>query len=66
VNAGHFRYVVTTPGRDFWEPKLLVPSPEGRWTTSDPNARLIYSRRALGQEIAVFELRGPLDPNGCR
>ena len=66
VNAGHFQYLVTTPGREFWEPKVLLPSPEGRWTASDPNARLIYSRRALDQRISVFELRGPLHPGACR
>ena len=65
VNAGHFRYLVTTPGREFWEPKVLLPSPEGRWTASDPNARLIYTKHALGQEISVFELTGPLDPASC-
>ncbi len=65
VNAGHFRYLVTTPGREFWRPKVLLASPETHWATSDPNARLVYSRRAQGQPIAVFELRGPLDPRSC-
>ncbi len=65
VNAGHFRYLVTTPSRDFWRPKILSSSPETRWAASDPNARLIYRRHALGQPISVFELRGPLDPASC-
>jgi hypothetical protein len=66
VNAGHFRYLVTTPARDPWRPKVLGPSPEGAWTASDPAARIVFSRRAAGQMIFVFELRGVLDPSACR
>jgi len=65
VNAGRFRYVVTTPARDPWHPKSLLPSPEGRWTASDPAARVVYRRWAAGQTISIYELRGPLDPAGC-
>jgi hypothetical protein len=65
VNAGHFRYLVTTPARDPWRPRPLLDSPDGAWTASDPAARLVYSRRATGQVISVFELRGPLDPASC-
>jgi hypothetical protein len=66
VNAGHFRYLVTTPARDPWHPKPLQPSPEARWTAGDPAAHLIYARRATGQRIVVFALAGPLNPRGCR
>jgi hypothetical protein len=66
VNAGHFRYVVTTPARNPWHPKPLHASPEAAWTASDPAARRIYSRRAFGRQIAVFAIDGPLSPNGCR
>ena len=65
VNAGHYRYLVTTPGRDPWHPKPLHVSPEAGWTASDPAARRIYSRRAFGQQIAVFALDAPLSPSGC-
>jgi hypothetical protein len=65
VNAGRFRYLVLTPARDPWHPRALGPSPEGTWTASDPAARLLYSRRAAGQTIAVYELRGALDPSAC-
>ncbi len=65
VNEGRFRYLVTTPARDPWNPKRLGPSPEGAWTASDPNARVVLSRRAEGQPIAVYELRGELNPAGC-
>ncbi|MGI8430571.1 MAG: hypothetical protein ACR2OB_15005 [Solirubrobacteraceae bacterium] len=66
VNAGHFRYLLTTPGRDPWHPKALAFSSEGDWTASDPAARLIYFRRALGQSISVYRLRGALHPAACR
>lgn len=65
VNAGRFRYLVTTPARDPWRPQLLERSPENAWTASDPAARLVYSRTALGQPISIYELRGVLDPSGC-
>ncbi len=65
VNAGRFRYLVTTPARDPWHPKPLRPSPEERWTATDPAARLIYTRRATGQPISIYELHGPLDVESC-
>jgi hypothetical protein len=65
VNAGHFRYLVTTPARDPWHPKPLHFSPEGAWTAGDPAARIVYTRRAAGQRISVFLLTGSLDPGGC-
>jgi hypothetical protein len=65
VNAGHFRYLVTTPARDPWHPKPLRPSPEGRWTATDPAAQLIYTRRATGQPISIYVLHGPLHPSSC-
>ncbi len=65
VNAGHYRYLVTTPARDPWHPKQLSRSPEREWTASDPAAHVIYTRRAKGQPITVFELDGPLQPATC-
>ncbi len=65
VNAGHYRYVVTTPARDPWHPKPLSYSPERSWIVSDPAARIIYQHRAFGQLIDVFELSGPLNPAAC-
>jgi hypothetical protein len=65
LNAGSFRYVVTTPARDPWHPRTLSPSPEGAWTASDPAAHLIYGYHALGQPISVFELVGELNPTAC-
>jgi hypothetical protein len=65
VNAGHFTYLVITPARDPWHPKALGPSPERAWTGSDPAARVVFHRRAGGQPIVVYELRGALDPSAC-
>jgi len=65
VDAGHFRYLVTTPGRDPWRPKTLSPSPEGSWTGSGPAAEKVLTVRAERQQITVYRLRGPLDPAGC-
>ena len=65
VNAGRFRYLVTTPARDPWRPRVLAASPEDAWTRSDPAARLVYRHVAAGQPISVYELRGPLDPAAC-
>jgi hypothetical protein len=65
VDAGRYRYVVTTPSRDPWHPRGLESSPEGVWTASDPAARVVFRQVAHGQSISVFALAGPLAPNGC-
>jgi hypothetical protein len=65
VNAQHLTYLVTTPARDPWHPSVLSPSPETRWTASDPAATRVFSESAEGQPIVVFRLRGPLDVAGC-
>jgi hypothetical protein len=65
VNHEHLDYVVTTPARDPWHPRVLSPSPEAGWTASDPAAQPIYRETALGQPIVVYRIRGPLDPGTC-
>ena len=65
VNAAHLDYLVTTPSRDPWHPAVLTPSPETRWTATDPSATQVFSERALGQPIVVFRLSGPLDVARC-
>ena len=65
VDAGNYRYLVTTPSRDPWHPTTLGPSPESQWTASDPAAHLIFSQKVPGQSIDLFELSGPLNPNRC-
>ena len=65
VNADHLNYLITTPARDPWHPKVLSYSPENDWTASDPAAQPIYHESALGQPIVVYRIRGPFDPSGC-
>ncbi|MGZ4248217.1 MAG: hypothetical protein ACXVUE_07915 [Solirubrobacteraceae bacterium] len=65
LNAGRYRYVVTTPARDPWHPKHLAPSPESGWTGSDPAAKLVLSHRSRGQLIAVYKIHGRMHPRNC-
>ena len=65
VNSDHLKYIITTPARDPWHPSTLSPSPETRWTATDPAATAVFTERALGQPIVVFRLSGPLDLTGC-
>jgi hypothetical protein len=65
INAGRYEYVVTTPARDPWHPKHLASSPESGWTGSDRASRLVLSRKAKGQTIAVYRIRGRMNPAGC-
>jgi hypothetical protein len=66
VDAGRYRYVVTTPARDPWHPRGLQYSPEGGWTASDPAVRVVFRQVAHGQPISVFALTGPLAPDRCQ
>jgi hypothetical protein len=65
VNTAHLNYLITTPARDPWHPRILSPSPETAWTSSDPAAQPVYRELALGQPIVVFKIRGPLQPGRC-
>lgn len=65
VSAGRYSYVVTTPARDPWHPTVLSSSPESGWTALGRGARVVYSQRAAGQVIRVYELGGRLDPADC-
>ncbi|HET6864987.1 MAG TPA: hypothetical protein VFH80_03655 [Solirubrobacteraceae bacterium] len=65
VNAAHLNYLITTPARDPWHPRVLSPSPETGWTAGDPAAQPIYREQALGQPIVVYRIRGPLNPGSC-
>jgi hypothetical protein len=65
VNNAHLNYLLTTPARDPWHPRVLSPSPETSWTASDPAAQPLYHVHALGQPIVVFRIRGPLHPQAC-
>lgn len=65
VNAAHLKYLITTPARDPWHPRVLSASPETAWTATDPAAQPIYRAQALGQPITVFRIRGTLNPASC-
>jgi hypothetical protein len=65
LNGDHLNYIITTPARDPWHPKVLSLSPEGAWTASDPAAHPIYSEHALGRPIVVYRIRAPFAPAGC-
>lgn len=65
VNSDHLNYLITTPARDPWHPRVLSPSPETNWTASDPAAQPVYREQALGQPIVVYRIRGPLNPAAC-
>lgn len=60
IDAGGYTHVVTT--FDKYLPGTQRNSPEGQWTGSDPNAHLVLR----DGPVRVFELRGPLDPAGCK
>jgi hypothetical protein len=61
LNAGGYRYVVTTP---FNYPGNLSPEPpeEARWTAADPASSLVLRERRV---VSLFRLDGRLDPAGC-
>jgi hypothetical protein len=60
INAGRYTHVVTT--FDPYLPGTMRNSPEGRWTQSDPNARVVVSQGP----VRVFQITGPLNPAGCK
>jgi hypothetical protein len=65
VDRGHFRYLLSTPERDFWRPDQLRAAPERAWVIGAPAAHLVFERRVTGEPVDLFELSGPLDPNRC-
>jgi hypothetical protein len=65
VNADHLNYLVITPARDPWHPRVLSPSPENGWTASDPAVQPILQELALGEAVVVYRIRGSLDPARC-
>jgi hypothetical protein len=65
VSQGRFRYLLTTPERDFWRPAQLRPARQRGWTVGDPAARLVLEYRVTGQPVDLFVLSGPLHPATC-
>ncbi len=65
INAAGVDYVVTTPARNPWRPRVLTRSPEAAWTAGDPAAVPVFRSRAGAEQITAFRLEGPLNPAGC-
>lgn len=63
VNAGHFRYVVTSASRTMWT-GAVRSSPEGAWTEGDPAVRLL-SPPARNSSVEIYEVAGRLNPARC-
>ncbi len=61
VNAVDLDYLVTSPLLNFIEPGKPVTSPEARWLRGDPAAVPIEH----SGPVAVWRVRGRLDPNAC-
>jgi hypothetical protein len=59
VNDGGYDYVVTT--YDERTPGTDGSSTEREWIRDDPAAREVY----FEAPVAIYALRGPLDPRGC-
>lgn len=61
VNEGRYEYVVATPRLDIWHPHSPAPSPERRWTATDPAAvPLIETPNG-----AIFRLDGEMSAERC-
>jgi len=61
VNAADLDYLVTAPFLDFIEPDKPVASPEAGWLRDEPAAVAIDREGP----VAVWRVRGRLDPSGC-
>lgn len=65
VDAGHFQFVLITPNRSPWSPRLR-PSPEYAWIAGASGATPVLAYRAQRQPIVLYRLHGPLRPQSCR
>lgn len=63
VNAADLDYLVTAPFLNFIDPDEPVPSPEARWLGGGEPA--VVPLGSSGS-VAVWRIRGELDPEGCR
>jgi len=61
LQRGGYDFVVTTPRLDPWRPFAGGPSPESRWTRTDPAAHEIVAQGP----VHVYLLTGPLSPGAC-
>ena len=61
VNDADLDYLVTSPFLNFLHPGEPVGSPEERWLRGEESVRPFLRSGA----VAVWEVRGELDPSGC-
>jgi hypothetical protein len=61
VNDAELDYLVTAPFLNFLHPSQPVPSPEARWLHGESAVTPV---RHSGP-VAVWKVRGPLDPAAC-
>ncbi len=61
VNAADLDYLVTAPFLNFLHPGDPIPSPEARWLRGETAVVPVLSNGP----VAVWRLRGELDPAGC-
>jgi uncharacterized membrane protein YraQ (UPF0718 family) len=61
IDDADLDYLVTAPFLNFLHPASPIPSPETRWLGGEP---AVHPLLREGQ-VAVWEVRGPLDPGAC-
>jgi hypothetical protein len=61
VNEAELDYLITAPFLNFIDSDRPVASPEARWLRGAPQARPLARRG----DVAIWRLRGRLDPNAC-
>jgi hypothetical protein len=61
VNAAGLEYLVTSPFLNFIHPGSPVESPEAAWLRGEPAVRPVLR----SGPVAVWRVRGPLDPAAC-
>jgi hypothetical protein len=61
INAGEYNYIVTTPILNQRRESEEIPAPEASWLSGDRAAMKILRRG----RYRVFQIEGPLDPEGC-
>jgi hypothetical protein len=64
INAGHYRYVVTSGTRAMWT-GAVTPSPETAWTRGDPAVQRVSPRHVSNWALEIYLVKGRLNPAAC-
>jgi hypothetical protein len=64
INAGHYRYIVTSGSRAMWT-GAVTPSPEMAWTRGDPAVERVSPATVSNWALEIYLVRGRLNPGGC-